>query len=148
VIQSDRPEFSWQSLAGAQSYTVTITDPQLNEVAVSEPLTATRWRIPRPLARGAIYSWQVTARKDGENIISPLMPAPEAKFKVLDEARYQELMRARQAYNGSHLTLGILYTRYGLLDEAEQEFRALVRENPQSDPARRLLRSVELMKIE
>jgi hypothetical protein len=76
------------------------------------------------------------------------MPAPEAKFKVLDEVLYQEVRRTRQAYNGSHLTLGILYTRYGLLDEAEQEFRALVRENPQSDLARRLLRNVELMKRE
>jgi hypothetical protein len=148
VVQSDQPEFRWQPLAGAESYLVTITDSELNEVAVSVPLTATRWRTPRPLARGVTYSWQVTARRDGQNVTSPLMPAPEARFRVLDRTSNQELLRARRVYRGSHLTLGILYFRYGLLDEAEQEFRALVKENPQSNLARKLLRDVELMKRE
>lgn len=146
VVQSDRPEFRWQPLAGAESYVVTVTDSRLNEVAVSGALTTTRWRTPGPLARGVTYSWQVTARRDGQMVTAPLMPAPEARFRVLDRASNQELLRARRSYRGSHLTLGVLYFRYGLLDEAEQEFRALVRENPQSNLARKLLRDAELMK--
>ncbi|MBD0369949.1 MAG: zf-HC2 domain-containing protein [Pyrinomonadaceae bacterium] len=148
IVQSDQPEFRWQPLTGAESYVVTITDSQLNEIAVSGALNTTRWRTPKPLARGVTYSWQVTARKGGQNVTSPLMPAPEARFRVLDKASNQELLRARRAYRGSHLTLGVLYFRYGLLDEAEQEFRALVKENPQSNLARKLLHDVELMKRE
>jgi hypothetical protein len=40
------------------------------------------------------------------------------------------------------LTLGILYAQSGLLDDAEREFQALLRANPQSPLVRKLLRIV------
>jgi hypothetical protein len=43
----------------------------------------------------------------------------------------------------SHLALGIFYARAGMVEEAERELTALVRQNPKSQVARKLLRSVE-----
>lgn len=146
VIQTTRPTFRWQPLAGAGSYTVTVVDARLNVVASSGPLKATEWRAPRPLKEGATYSWQVAALKDGRTVVSPAMPAAQAKFRVLGGPLREQLRRARLSYGGSHLALGLLYVRAGLLDEAEAEFGALLRANPGSRAAKRLLLDVRAMK--
>ncbi len=145
VVESDQPSFRWQPLAGVETYTVSVTDDSLNEVATSGRLSANVWRVPRPLARGTTYSWQVTAHKpDGQTVTSPVLPAPQAKFQVLARARFDELQRARRAYPNSHLSLGVLYAQAGLLDEAARELQLLVRANPQSEVARKLLRSLQV----
>jgi hypothetical protein len=146
VIETTSPTFSWSPLAGAGSYVVTVVDDQLNEVAKSGPLTKTEWRLRTPLARGGAYSWQVTALRDGQAITSPVMPAPQAKFVILDRARSEELKRVREAAPRYHLGLGVLYARAGLLDEAEREFRALVKANPESAAARKLLQSARSLR--
>jgi hypothetical protein len=146
VVRNAQPMFRWRALAGAQSYKVIITDTDLNEVATSPPISTTEWQIPQSLRQGVIYSWQVTALKDGAEITTPVLPAPQAKFKVLDRATAQVLQQAERAYPGSHLTLGVLYVEAGLLSEAEQELRALGRTNPRSRIARELLRSVQAMR--
>lgn len=146
VIESDRPTFRWQQLAGADSYNVTVTDGNLNEVAASGPVTVTSWRVARPLARGVTYSWQVTAhKKDGQAVTSPVLPAPPAKFQVLGQKRQRELRDARGLYPDSHLTLGVLYAQAGLLDEAAREFEALARANPRADVVRKLLGEVRAL---
>ncbi|HYG09583.1 MAG TPA: hypothetical protein VD835_06390 [Pyrinomonadaceae bacterium] len=146
VVETTNPTFRWSPLAGASSYVVTVVDDQLNEVAKSGPLTKTEWSPRTPLTRGSTYSWQVTALKDGQTITSPVMPAPQAKFMILDRARSEELKRVREAAPRYHLGLGVLYARAGLLDEAEREFRALVKANPSSGAARKLLQSVRSMR--
>jgi hypothetical protein len=146
VVETTSPTFRWEPLAGASSYVVTVVGDQLNEVAESGPLTKTEWRLRKPLAQGGVYSWQVTALKDGQAITSPVMPAPQAKFMILDRARSEELRRVRGAAPHYHLGLGVLYARAGLLDEAEREFLALMKSNPRSDVARKLLQSVRSMK--
>jgi hypothetical protein len=82
----------------------------------------------------------VKAVKDSREFKAPSRGAPQAKFRVLDEARASELAQARRAYPSSHLTLGLLYLQAGLLDEAEREFRALEEANPNSELAQRLLK--------
>src|SRR5215207_6376479 len=146
VVRTEQPTFRWHALAGAQSYTVAVTDAELNEVATSPPLNATEWQIPKPLKQGGIYSWQVTALKDGVKITSPVLPAPQAKFKVIDRTTSEMLQQTQRAYPDSHLTLGVLYAEAGLLDEAEQELRVLVRDNPRASVAQKLLRQVQSMK--
>jgi hypothetical protein len=146
VVRNAQPTFRWRALAGAQSYTVTVTDADLNEVATSPPLSIPVWRMSQPLRQGVIYSWQVTALKDGATITTPVLPAPQAKFKVLDRATAQGLQQSERAYPGSHLTLGVLYAEAGLLSEAEQELRALVRTNPRARIARELLRSIQAVR--
>jgi hypothetical protein len=142
VVPDNQPAFSWQPLSGAQSYIVTVTDAQLNPVSTSEPLKSTVWKIPTSLKYGGTYSWQVTAIRDGKRITSPVLPAPQARFKIIAYDDLRELRRARNAYANSHLTLAALYIRLGLFDEAEKELKTLVRSNPQSSVARSLLRSL------
>jgi lipopolysaccharide biosynthesis regulator YciM len=73
-------------------------------------------------------------------------PAPEAKFKVLEKSKAEELDRVRKSYPRSHLILGSLYERAGLLDDAEREFQSLVSANPKSTVARKLLRNVRSLR--
>lgn len=148
VVRSEQPTFRWQPLAGAQSYTVIVTDADLNEVATSPPLYTTEWRITKPLRCGGVYSWHVTALKDGARITSPVLSAPQAKFKVLDRLASGALQHTESAYPNSHLTRGVLYAKAGLLDEAEREFRMLVRDNPDASIALKLLESVKAMRAQ
>jgi hypothetical protein len=141
IIASDRPTFRWRPLAGAISYQVTIADPEdaYKEIASSPEIKDTRWKADRRLARGRVYVWQVIARTSNGEVKAPASDAPEARFKMLEQAKADEVARAKRVYAGRHLTMGIVYAEAGLLDEAEREFEALVRANPQSPVAKSLL---------
>ena len=143
---SDRPTFSWSPLEGATGYVVEIYDDKLNQIIISPQLTDTSWTPPQSLKRGGIYSWQVTASKGGEEIISPRSPAPPARFRILDQTLANEIVQAQRGYTSSHLTLALIYAKAGLIDEAEQEFRTLQRANPNSTISRRLLADLQAMR--
>lgn len=143
VVLDNRPAFRWQPLAGAESYVVTIYDRRFERVAVSPPLTGTAWRPAVPLPRGAVYSWQVTARKGGQNVITPVAPAPEARFKVLDAKQAAALARLRQR-GASPLARGLLYARAGLLREAAAEFQAQLKLTPGSAVVKKFLRDLKI----
>jgi hypothetical protein len=146
VSLTDRPAFRWSEMEGATGYVVEIYDDQFKLAASSPQLTNRSWTIPQPLPRGKVYSWQVKAIKDGQEITWPRPPAPQAKFRILEAGKANELARARRAYSSSHLTLGLLYADAGLLREAEHEFRLLLRANPNSPLARTLLRQVQSLR--
>lgn len=146
VLMSDRPTFRWSPMEGATAYVVEVYDSQFNLVAASPQLTNNSWSAGQSLARGQVYSWQVKATRDGQEVTSPRPPAPQAKFRILDQAKANELMRARRAYPSSHLTLGLLYADAGLLDEAERELRLLQRANPGSEIARSLLSQIQALR--
>jgi hypothetical protein len=144
VIITNRPTFRWSNMEGATGYVVEVYDQQFKPVATSPQLTTNSWTAT--LGRGNVYLWQVKAIKDGQEVTSPRPPAPQAKFRVLDQGRVNELAKAKRAHGSSHLTLGLLYAEAGLLREAEQELRLLRRANPNSDVARNLLRQVQAMR--
>jgi anti-sigma factor ChrR (cupin superfamily) len=141
ITRTGQPTLRWRRLSGATSYTVSILDTDFSAVANSHSLTTTSWTPTRTLERGRVYLWQVTAVKDGREIISPTPPAPEARFKVLDKAKADELSSVERVAD-SHLARGTIYARAGLLDDAERELRALLAANPNSPTARQLLQSV------
>ncbi|HKV34790.1 MAG TPA: hypothetical protein VJP89_10725 [Pyrinomonadaceae bacterium] len=140
VLLADRATFRWSAMEGATGYVVEVYDEKFAPVTQSPQLTDLTWTTTLP--RGHVYSWQVKAIKDGSEITSPRPPAPQAKFRILDQAKANELANARRAHASSHLTLGLLYADAGLLREAEQEFRLLQKANPNSDLARNLLRQI------
>jgi anti-sigma factor RsiW len=146
VLLTDRPTFRWTPLEGATAYVVELYDGDFNRVAASPPLNGRSWVVPQPLARGRVYAWQVKATRDGQEVASPRPPAPQARFRVLDRAKANELTRARRAYPSSHLTLGLLYAEAGLLEEAERELHLLQKANPGSPLARRLLGQVRALR--
>lgn len=142
VVATDRPEFRWQALAAAQDYTVTIYDSNSRLVATSGPVTGTEWTTPTPLARGSVYSWQISAQKGGEKVVSPKPPLPEARFKVLDQRAFVTLAKLKKSVGRSHLAMGVFYWKHGLLAESEREFEALAKANPNSATVKALLASV------
>lgn len=142
VIANDRPTFNWTQVAGATSYRVQVVDSHNLEVANSGELTSTEWTLTKPLARGIVYTWVVTAVVNGQEVIAPSASEPEMKFKVLDEKTLQEI-KALQQRTRSHLAFGILYARAGMRAEAEREFQMLVKQNPNSSIAQQLLRTIQ-----
>lgn len=144
VLLSNQPTFRWSAMEGAAGYVVEIYDEKFGPVTSSPQLTSLTWTTKLP--RGHVYSWQVKAIKDGQETTSPRPPAPQAKFRVLDQAKVNELANARRSHTSAHLTLGLLYADAGLLREAEQEFRLLQKANPDSDLARNLLRQIQSLR--
>jgi hypothetical protein len=142
VIATDQPNLRWQALAGAESYTVSVFDADFNRVTRSAPQTGTQWTSTK-LRRGMIYSWEVVAVRNGQEVRSPVAPAPRAQFKILEADKLLELTSLKKQSPVSHLTLGLTYARFGLLAEAEGQLEIVVRENPNSPVATRLLRTVQ-----
>jgi hypothetical protein len=142
VIATDQPNLRWQALAGAESYTVSVFDADFNRVTRSAPQTGTQWTTTK-LQRGMIYSWEVVAVRNGQEVRSPVAPAPRAQFKVLEAEKLLELTRLKQHSPISHLTLGLTYARFGLIAEAEGQLQILARENPNSPVSTKLLRTVQ-----
>lgn len=144
VIAEDQPVFEWQAIDGALNIEVQIADSRGREVANSGrlPASATQWSPATPFKRGVIYSWAVSAIVNGQTITSPAPTAPEMKFKILEASKMRQLEQLR-GRGFSHLALGVFYAREGMLAEAEREFQALVNDNPNSQIAANLLRSVQ-----
>lgn len=144
VVRDARPAFSWKQLAGADAYVVTVYDAAYGEVTRSPRLTVNTWTPAQTLPRGGSYSWEVAAFRDGRQLAqSPAPPAPEARFRILGEREAAQLEATLARHPTSHLVRGTAYARAGLLAEAEREFAALLRANPRSAVARRLLQSVK-----
>lgn len=139
IVNTARPTLRWQPLAGATGYSVKVFNADYDQVASAAMITATQWTLDKPLARGRSYSWQVTAHKEGKEIIVPTPPAPAVKFRVLEKAKADELAQARRSYGNNPLVLGVLYAQAGLLEEAEREFNEELKANPHSAKAKKLL---------
>jgi hypothetical protein len=146
VLMTNQPTFRWSPLEGASGYVVEVYDNNFKLVTTSPQLPNYSWALPQSLPPGQVYSWQVKAIKEGQEITSPRPPAPQAKFRILDQAKANELAKARRAYASSHLALGLLYADAGLLKESEGELRILQKANPDSDLARKLLRHVQALR--
>ncbi len=135
VLTEDRPTFRWAPIAGASSYQVRVSHPNGNRIASSGELSSdtTQWKPSTRLKRGVILSWGVIAMVNGEEVTS------EIGFKVLGGEKLGELAMLKNRYR-SHLALGLYYIREGVLVEARREFELLVRDNPSTPIAAKLLR--------
>jgi hypothetical protein len=141
VVGNDRPTFCWTALDGATSYIVSVFDADLHLIKTSEPLNETHWLTPDRLERGIVYTWTVTALKDGQEIIAPAPPA-RAEFKILGRAELRRLNHL-VGRTASHAARGVLYAETGLLDEAEKEFQSHLRLRPSDGSVKQLLRKVK-----
>jgi hypothetical protein len=143
VVQDDRPTFRWQPTSGATRYTVAVYDASFTPVVTSPPLSTSEWRAAVPLARGLVYSWQVTAVRNGQDVVAPAPPAGEARFRVLDASKVAALAQAAEIYRDSPLRLAAAFVDEGLLDDAERTLRLAIETSPDPSLSRELLRSVQ-----
>jgi hypothetical protein len=143
VALSVRPHFRWQPVTGARSYSVAIFDEKLNPVESSGSLPATEWTPDKPLKRGQLYQWQVTAKLGGgKSVNAPSPPGPEAKFRVLDQKNADEIAHFQEANPESHIALGIVFAQAGLLGPGEDELELLPKTDPNYGLAQNLLKSI------
>jgi hypothetical protein len=143
AITEGRPEFSWQPLAGAVRYTVTIVDEGLRPVRRSAELRATFWRPGRPLRSGHTYLWQVTATlRNGSKVVAS-EPSPSQTFlRIVPVKLADEIAHFQQDHQGAHLVLGALYAQAGMLTESAEEFRKVPPEDLSYKTAQALLASL------
>jgi hypothetical protein len=125
VVLNDHPVFRWEEVAGAGKYVVAVFDDSFQKVVESPPLTAPECTPEKPLARGRIYNWQVTAHVGERTLRSPVPPAPEARFQVAGIDETTQVENLRRDHPGNHLLLAVMLARTGALDEASRELDAL-----------------------
>lgn len=142
AVLGARPRFSWTPLPGARSYRVAVFDADYEEVARSEALRGTSWTPSKPLPAGVDLSWHVVAATDAGEVSSAGSDRAEAVFRVLASEEAAEVESGQAHYRHSHLLRGLLYSRHGLLHDAEREFRRVAEQNPGSPAARALIGSV------
>jgi hypothetical protein len=145
-VEETRPTFRWQSLSGAREYKVTVFNAQLNLIETSPQLHSTEWKSSIPLKRRQVYLWQVTATRDLEQVVSPVPPAAEAKFKIISEAQATELNELKRDGGQSHYALGLAYARAGVLDQAEQELTLVPDSDPAHAPAQKYLAQLHALR--
>jgi putative zinc finger protein len=139
ITVSDQPAFRWEPLAGADDYTVLVSDERLQPVARSTAVSSPEWTAEPPLPRGRVYLWQVTARRGGQSVSAPVPPAPPARFAVMSAEEASLLEEVTRRHPGSHLLAGILYAQAGARAEAEAQLALVPRTDPGFATAERTL---------
>lgn len=148
IVASERPTLVWSHLSDDMSYVVTVVDSKFNLVTQSPELKTNQWRLDKPLCQNRpnknscpdeVFRWQVRAIKDGKEV--PSVSQSVAIFKLIAPEKALEIERAKKS-SPPHIVLGLLYAKEGLLDDAEREFQLLLKNNPTSKIAQKLLRSV------
>ncbi len=138
-VLSDRPEFRWSELAGANAYEVRVFDERFEERARSGKLTSNTWVPDKPLGRGTQLAWQVTAYRGRKRITEPGPSQPEARFEIAGDAVARRIEQA----GPSHLLRAILCAQERMPREARAELDLLAQANPGSQTADSLKRSAQ-----
>jgi hypothetical protein len=136
VIRDSSPVLSWKSAPNVENYEVAVFDEDDNRLAKAENFKGNLWRVPK-LAKGKIYQWQVTGKAvsaDGQitNFLG------KGRFYVVSQRDESRIAQAKNA-----LERGKAFAEAGLLKEATNEFRQYLKQNPNSENAKKFLRQVE-----
>jgi hypothetical protein len=143
VVSDDRPSFTWESMAGATAYRVRVYAGGYRKVAESPVLHALSWQSPVALARGANYTWTVTASTSNGEVRTPAPPQPEAVFQVMASGAAAGIESTLRGPANGHLLLAVLYAKAGAVDEARAELDRLAVENPNSPVVAQLKASLD-----
>ncbi len=141
TVYSDRPQFRWQGLKGALTYELQIFDSEFREVDSSGKIQATEWTPVKPLARGALYQWQVIAYRANDSIRTPTPPAPDARFRVLNAESFRKIESARE--RKQLFLVAVLFAKAGMKEEARTAMNFIVTTNPDSLLVKQLAASLD-----
>jgi hypothetical protein len=139
VVLSDQPAFEWQAPGNAGAFRVSIYDSDFELVESSGTVQGRVWISRKPLPRGKIFNWTVSAIMDGTRVTAPRPPEPEARFRVASAEEARQMDAARKAAPASDLQIALAAARLGFRDEAREALRRLQAQNPGSPLAQQLL---------
>jgi hypothetical protein len=139
LVRSATPWFRWTSTERADSYEVSIYDDSFNLIDSSGPVRTTWWRTRKPLERGRLYRWMVTAEKDGKEIFAA--PPRGAAFRIIEAAESIDVQRKLRGTHSSAVR-GLIYAEAGLLDDAEIELQRHLNYLPYDKQAKKLIKTI------
>lgn len=139
AVLSTAPEFTWQPMRGATSYSIAVFDQQFAQVASADHVTGTSWTPPAALPRGATLAWQITAHFPTGDVLAPAPPQPEARFVVVDDATAAVVTSQRARLADQPLALGVLLAKAGLFLDAQHAFERAATQPVHAEHARQLL---------
>ncbi|MDQ1470897.1 MAG: hypothetical protein QOJ99_2377, partial [Bryobacterales bacterium] len=134
-----QPAFEWQAPGNAGAFRVSIYDSDFELVESSGTVQGRVWISRKPLPRGKIFNWTVSAIMDGTRVTAPRPPEPEARFRVASAEEARQMDAARKAAPASDLQIALAAARLGFRDEAREALRRLQAQNPGSPLAQQLL---------
>jgi hypothetical protein len=144
VVETHTPTLRWRPFPAPSGYTIKLYDDAkrfAGPILTSEVSTGTEWTTPQSLEPGHTYVWQVSTVLAGVSKDQHLAVG-EGRFKVIAASDAQDIAEAEGETPRSHLVLGVLYAKAGLVDKAERELQLLLKGNPNSKVARNLLAKV------
>ncbi len=138
AVLSDRPTLTWEAVEGATGYTVRLLPGQLETLTGKErpvwtmPSKGTRLSYPekeKPLTRGRVYVWIVTAEKDGA-----AKTAWQSQLFVVTKSQSAELEKLQPLVEGKDpagwLLAALTYQEHTVYDEALAQFERLAKQTP------------------
>ncbi|MBI4909063.1 MAG: zf-HC2 domain-containing protein [Acidobacteria bacterium] len=137
-VLEDRPMLRWKPVEGARWYQVLVIEEGSEAPLRSGRITETEWTVPQLLRRGSRYTWQLRATLSSGEVLFPAPPAPVATFSVASAGTAHRLAKLPD----SRILRGVIYAENGLLASAQQQFEALLRDNPESDLVKNWLRAI------
>jgi hypothetical protein len=143
AVISASPEFTWQQVDGARTYSIAVFDSQFNEVAHSPRVSAPKWQPAKPLPRGITLAWQITAHFPDHDVLAPQPPAPEARFMVAGDAAAASATALRAKYVDSPLLLGVLLASSGFVSDATVELNRAAADPSTAERAQAFLASLK-----
>src|SRR5205823_1320503 len=88
---------------------------------IEVPGDKTEWTVDRPLKRGAIYEWHITATLSNSRLKSPEIN-PEPRFQIAPREAVQRCLNEQ-------IRQSILYAQEGLYEQADAVLNAMIQEN-------------------
>ena len=135
ALEDTFPTLEWTRDERATSYRITVARKSDDAVSgtADVPKQQLSWKLQKALPRGETFAWQIESIRDDDAIATaPGSSLAEAQFYVLSDREEGELNAARTKFGRSHLAMALIYSRLGLIDQADAELRSLEQDNPDS----------------
>jgi len=136
-IADSKPEFKWEPIDGAIRYRIEVFKLDGTPVIAAE--TENTSFIPDENLPAGGYKWIVGVRRAE---LADIRWSKADAFRVLSANEKSLISIAERRHPGSKLVRGCVYEHLGLNEEAAAQFEQLVKENPDSELAKKLLEGV------
>lgn len=138
LMLTQKPTFNWSEVELAEQYRIRIFD-RAGNLVVEQVVNDNVFSPSNALQRGKAYSWRVGVRFSETDSWTE---SAASGFAIVSTEDYSIISRARRDFPSSHIVLGAAYESAGLFEEAAAEYKALLRANPGSELADKLLKGV------